>query len=719
MPTIENRPAICGVCPGGCAVKVTMEDGRLAEVEPRDAPYGNLCIRGKHAPEIVYAPERLRHPLIRTGERGEGRFRDATWDEALDLSVCKMQEIRDRYGPQAMISHSGRGAFEQSMLDFCNSPQDTVASKLLLPFGSPNIASTGSLCYASFGILAPALTFGLPGNRLTPDLEQSKLIIVWGSNPVTDSPPWFFKRIIRAQQNGARVIAIDHMRCDIARRADQWVAVRSGTDGALALGLINTIVREGLYDREFVERWTVGFEELRAYMLQFTPELVEQITGVPAATVISLAREIATAERVSLRTYTGLEYTNSGVQNIRAVYLLWALTGHLDVPGGLLITPLPRPPLQRAEIPVPDGVLPIGAREYPLFYELTGSAQYLELPKAVLHDDPYPVRGLLINGSSTLTSYPQPEIFEDVYRRLEFMLVIDIIMTRDALFADVVLPSATYYEINSYQRYPDYMRLRRQVIPPVGEARNQTMIMAELARRLGYGHLYPQSEAALIAAAFAKAPDLLQELQESPDGVCASSGQRKYRKWETGALRPDGRPGFPTLSGKVEFTSSLLAQFGYDSLPVYSEPLEGPLSSPEVCEKFPLVLNTGARIQSTFRSQHLNVPGLLRLQDRPQVLINPQDARERGIEQGLRVVVSTKRGQVDFWARVTSEVLPGCVEVNMGGGNPCQAEAWRRSNANDLTDWRNRDQISGFPVFKALLCQVTRAGIRDEEKRDI
>lgn len=202
---------------------------------------------------------------------------------------------------------------------------------------------------------------------------------------------------------------------------------------------------------------------------------------------------------------------------------------------------------------------------------------------------------------------------------------------------------------------------------------------------------------------------MLQKLQESPDGVSASPPERRYRKWETGDLRPDGQPGFPTPSGKVEVTSSLLAQYGYDSLPVYSEPLEGPLASPEAYEEFPLVLNTGARIQSTFRSQHLNVPGLLRLQVQPQALINPRDAWVRSIEQGDRVVVSTKRGRVVFWARVTSEVPPGCVEVNMGGGNPCQVEAWRQSNANSLTDWRNRDPISGFPVFKALLCQVTSA----------
>lgn len=706
---IEKKPSICGICPGGCAVEVTLEDGRLVKVEPlKGAPYANLCVRGRYAPEIVYSPHRLKTPLIRTGERGEGKFREASWDEALDLTAQKMIEIKEKYGPQALFSHSGRGAFEQSIVEFCNA-RDSVANKLLLPFGSPNIASTGSLCYVSFGILAPMANFGLPGACLTPELENSNLIVVWGTNPITDSPPVFFKRIVRSQRKKARVIAVDQMRSDIAGRADQWVGVRSGTDGALILGLLNVVINEKLYDREFVENWTLGFAELSDYVQEFTPEKVEDITRVTADTVKALAREIALTEGVSLRTYTGLEYTNSGVQNIRALYILWALTGNLDVPGGLYINPPAGPPPQQKEFEAPAGVLPIGAEKYPLFYELTRCAHYMEFPRAVLEGKPYPVKGLLINGSSTLTSYPQPEIFAEAYRKLDFMMVIDLVMTRDAQFADVVLPSATYYEINSYQRYPDYVRLRRRVIEPVGQSKNCIMIMAELANRLGCGHLYPQSEEEVIEKAFAGNPALLEALKNSPDGVKLPPKERRYKKYELGLLRKDQKPGFPTPSGKVEIASSLMARHGYDALPVYTEPAEGPLQNPELYREFPLVLNTGARIQSTFRSQHLNVPGLLKLQEKPLALINPVDAAERGISSGDRVAVSTKRGRVFFFADVTEKVLPGQVEVNMGGGNPTQVEAWRQANVNDLADFYNRDPVSGFPVFKALLCQIEKA----------
>ncbi|TEB11373.1 molybdopterin-containing oxidoreductase family protein [Pelotomaculum propionicicum] len=706
---VEKKPAICGICPGGCAVEVTLEDGRLVKAEPlQGAPYANLCVRGRYAPEIVYSPHRLQTPLIRTGERGEGKFRIASWDEALDLTAQKMNEIKAKYGPQALLSHSGRGAFEQSLVEFCNS-RDSVANNLLLPFGSPNIASTGSLCFVSYGILAPMANFGLPGAWLTPDLENSNLIVVWGTNPVTDSPPIFFKRIARAQRKKTRVIAVDQMRSDIAGRADQWVGVRSGTDGALILGLLNVVINEQLYNRDFVENWTLGFAELSDYVRNFTPAKVESITRVPAATVTALAREIANTEGVSLRTYTGLEYTNSGVQNIRALYILWALTGNLDVPGGLCLSAPPASPAQREKIEAPAGVLPIGADKYPLFYELTRSAHYMEFPRAVLEGKPYPVKGLLINGSSTLTSYPQPAIFEEAYRSLDFMMVIDLVMTRDALFADVVLPSATYYEINSYQRYPGYVRLRRQVIKPVGQSKNCFLIMAELANRLGYGHLYPQSEEEVIEKAFAGNPGLLEALKNSPDGVKLPYPERRYKKYELGLLRKDREPGFPTPSGKMEITSSLMAKHGYDALPVYTEPAEGPLQNPELCREFPLVMNTGARIQSTFRSQHLNVPGLVKLQEKPQALINPVDAAERGISSGDRVAVSTRRGRVFFYADVTEKVLPGQTEVNMGGGNPTQVEAWRLANVNDLADFSNRDPVSGFPVFKALLCQIEKA----------
>lgn len=707
MNTSKKKPAVCGVCPGGCAVEVTLNEGKLVDIAPlKEAPFGALCIRGKHAPEVVYSPDRLNKPLIRTGERGKGEFREATWYEALDFVAEKLKGIHDKDGPQALASHSGRGGFEQSLVDFTGGG-DTVTSKLLWPFGSPNVASVSSVCFTSFGILSPMTTFGLYGTRLEPDFENSQLIVVWGANPATDSPPFSFERLLRAQKKGTRVIAIDHMRSDIAKRADQWLSVRPGTDGALALGFLHVIINEELYDKEFVEHWTIGFTELKEYVQAFSPQKVEEITGVLSEDVLAIAREIANTKHVALRTYTGLEYSNCGVQAIRAVYILWAITGNIDVPGGLLINPAP--PLEASPFTKPEGVLPIGASEYPLFYELTGGAQFMEFPKAVLEGVPYPIKGLIIHGASILTSYPQPDIWEKAFQALDFLLVIDRFKTKDALYADVVLPATTFFENTSYNRYPGYVRLRKPVIKPVGEARNDLFIIAALAERLGYGHLFPKNDEELLEWAFARKRELLEKLWQAEDGIALPRPEKQYQKYAKGLLRPDGQNGFDTPSRKLEITSSLLAKHGYDSLPVYIEPIEGRFGSPELFKEYPLTLNTGARIQSTFRSQHLNIPGLLKLQDKPQVLIHPENAAAREIQEGDKVVVRTLRGSVVFYAKVTDQVPAGVVEVNVGGGGPIQVEAWREANANVLTDHQNRDPISGFPVFKALLCEIEKA----------
>jgi anaerobic selenocysteine-containing dehydrogenase len=588
---------------------------------------------------------------------------------------------------------------------------------ILYPYGSPNMANVGSLCFNSYGVLAPVPTFGIGGPELVPDIENSKTAVFWGANPITDSPPFMFARILQAKKRGASIVAIDHMKSDIARRADRWVAVRSGTDGALALGMMRTIINEGLYDREFVDKWTVGFGELKEYVQSFSPEAVEKTTGVAKETVVALAREIAATRHISLRMYTGLEYTNSGVQNIRAVYLLWALAGHLDVPGGLLIGGLPASYRNHRGVRMPDGAAPIGADKYPLFRELVKNAQFMEFPAAVLEGRPYPVKGLMIHGASTLTSYPQPRLWEEAYRKLDFLAVVDLFMTGETRFADVVLPAATEFEIRSYQHYPGYVRLRERVIEPVGQARNNLLILAGLAARLGYGDLYPQTEEEILRMAFARNPELLEELKENPRGIRPPAPETRYRKWELGLLRHDGRPGFNTPSGKVEIASSMLAGHGYEALPVYEDPIEGPTADPELHSAYPLILNTGARIQSTFRSQHQNIPSLVRLQDKPLVLMHPRDAKTRGIRTGDKVLVRTLRGQVHFWAEVTGKVVQGSVEMNVGGGKPLHVEGWRDANANLLTDYNNRDPISGFPVFKALLCEIEKADQRVQKQR--
>jgi anaerobic selenocysteine-containing dehydrogenase len=703
---------ICGICPGGCGVNIELVDGKIESISPlKDHPVGVVCVRGLHAKEIVYSKDRLKYPLLRTGARGEGKFERIGWDEALDRIAQAFQKIKQEYGAEAVMSYFGRGSFDNNLTDFFGARGMPVQglSGFLFPFGSPNGTGCSSVCYVSYGIFASLSTIGAQMDSTFADLKSTDLILLWGANPPTDSPPKRAKQILEAKRRGAKVIAIDHMRSDMAKKADQWVGVRPGTDGALALSMMNVIINEGLYDEAFVRNWTKGFEDLRQYVQQFPPEKAEAITRVPKETIAALARAIAKAERASLVMYTGVEYTSSGVQNIRAALSLWAITGNLDVPGGLVFRPRSPVRFPRVGLEPPKGVQPIGADRYPLFCDVLKAAQFMEAPRAILKGDPYPVRALLVLGASMLTSLPNPDLLKECFRKLDFMVVFDRFMTGDAMYADIILPATTNFENLGYQRYRGgYCQLRPKIIEPIGEARSSFQFLTQLAGKLGYGHLFPATEEKRLEFVFGEGPVSLEDLKAHPEGVRYDAGSMAYRKYEKGLLRSDGKPGFNTPSGKVELVSSMLQKYGYDGLPVYVEPTEGPLGSPELYQKYPLVLNTGARLQSAFRSQHLNIPGLLKLQPKPHVLINPADAEARGISDGDRVWVESPRGRVGVWARVTDDVMTGQVELNSGGGSPIQAEEWRDANANVVTDFYNRDPISGFPVYKALLCEVKK-----------
>ena len=707
----ERVTTICGICPGGCGVDVVLVDGRVEKIVPiKGHPVGVVCIRGLHSKEIVYSTDRLKYPLLRKGEKGEGNFERITWDEAIDRIVRAFQKTKDEYGARAVMSYFGRGSFESNILDVFGAPDPAGqgVTGFLYPFGSPNGTGVSSVCAVSYNLLAAIPTIGASMHALYPDFENADLLVVWGTNPPTDSPPDKVKKVLAAKKRGARIVVIDHMRSTMAKLADQWIGIRSGTDGALALSMMHVIVNERLYDEAFVRDWTTGFEDLRSYVQQFPPDKAEEITRVPKETIFELARSVA-GSKAALLMYTGLEYSNCGVQSIRAALCLWAMTGNLDVSGGLVFRPRSPARFPRIRLDPPQGVKPIGADKYPYFCDMLHSAQFMEAPRAILQGDPYPVKTLLVFGASLLTSLPDPEMWKECFKKLDFMVVYDRFMTADAMYADIVLPATTNYENLGYQRYPGgYCQLRQRVIEPIGEAKSGYTFLVTLAKGLGYGDLFPATDEERLKFAFETGPVSLEELKTHPEGVKFDVGRQEYRKYARGLLRKGGEPGFNTPSGKVELASSILEKYGYDALPLYVEPIEGPLSSPGLYRKYPLVFNSGARLQSAFRSQHLNIPGLLKLQPKPQVLIHPVDAKARGIEDDDRVWVESPRGRVGFWAKVTDDVMTGQVEVNVGGGSPIHAEAWREANTNYLTDYKNRDPISGFPVYKALLCEVRK-----------
>ncbi len=718
----RDRRALCGICPAGCWVVVTYdEEGKLDGVRPDESSdFGIICKLGKHSRDIVYSDHRLRYPMRRKGPRGTHDFERISWDEAYDIIVDRLCKIKSDYGPEATSIYTGRGSFELAMCDIYQPKGVAVssASNVLFPFGSPNTMGVGALCYVSFAMIAPHITMGGMLINMFSDIENAELIVVWGANPATDCPPLDLKRILRACERGAQVVVIDPRRTMTAKLADaDWIPIRSGTDGALALGMCNVLIEEELYDEVFVKDWTRGFDEFARYVQHFRPEVVESITGIPAETVRSLARRIAAADGVSPVMYSGLEYSESGVQAIRATQVLWALAGQLDVPGGRCFTmkenhfPINREGL----IPNPDVRKALGRDRFPVYSAYRGESHAIALPDAVLEGKPYPIRSLIILGASMITSWPEPRIWRKTLNALDFLVCIDRQLTADAAYADIVLPGTTMYESESYMTYGPIFRIREKVVEPVGEARNDFFIMAELAKRLGYGHLYPQNEEELLRHVLKGSGFDLEDVRSSDGMVKIPTVMMQYKKWEKGLLRVDGKAGFNTPTGKFEMASTILEEFGYDPLPVYTEPEEGPLSQPELAKKFPLIFNSGSRVTTDFRSQHHGIPGLYNERPEPTVTINTSDAEERGIDDGDLVWVETMRGQVTMRALVTDDMMKGTIDANMGGGGPVGPMAWQKCNINDVTDLKQYDPISGFPVYKALLCDVVK--VSDDTKK--
>ncbi len=715
MDTGRERRALCGICPAGCWIVVTYDqEGKIAAVRADEgSPFGITCRLGVHSPEIVYSENRLRHPLKRRGPKGTYDFERITWDQAFEEIVTRLTSIKAAHGPEAAAIYTGRGSFELAMCDVFH-PQGVAvssASSLLFPFGSPNTMGVGALCYVSMAMIAPHVTMGGMFINMFSDLEHAELIVVWGANPATDCPPLDYRRIIAASQRGAQVVVIDPRRTLTAKIGGaQWIPIRPGTDGALALALCQVLIEEELYDEPLVRDWTHGFGEFAQYVQHYRPEVVEAITGVPADTIRTLAREIAQAHGASPVMYSGLEYSDSGVQAIRATMVLWGLAGQLDVPGGRCFTmrqnifPINRDGL----VPNPDVKKSLGRDRFPVYSLYRGESHANSLPDAVLKGQPYPIRSLIILGGSMITAWPQPQLWRQTLAGLDFLTCIDLNFTADCAYADLVLPAATWYEIESYMTYGPIFRLREQVIPPVGEVRNAFFIIAELARRLGYGHLYPQNPEELLRYVLKGSPFTLEAVRAAGGQVQVDTAIMQYKKWEKGLLRQDGRPGFDTPTGKFEIASTILEEHGYDPLPVYTEPLESPRSQPELARTFPLVFNSGARVTTDFRSQFHGIPGLAKERPEPTVMLNTADAQSRSIKHGDVVMVASPRGQVRMRAIVTDDIVPGAVEANMGGGGPQGPQAWQECNINELTDLRY-DPISGFPIYKALLCEVARA----------
>ncbi|MEM3150655.1 MAG: molybdopterin-dependent oxidoreductase, partial [Candidatus Nezhaarchaeales archaeon] len=454
----------CGLCYLGCGMNVYVDNGKMVKVEgilEHPLNRGVLCPKGLAAIDYAYSSDRLKYPLRR---RGEG-FVETTWSEALDNVSSKLREYAKNYGAKSVVGIIG--------MPILLGGYSTVSlvRRFYDVYGSPNVFSPESICYRN-QIIAYILTLG---KFCVAEPEKAKCVILWGSNPHHSRPPWV-KRIQEALNKGASLIVIDPRRIPFARMAALHLQPRPGTDAALALGMINVITSEGLYDKEFVERWTFGFEKLVDHVKAYTPERVEEITWVPAFKVREAARTFAAAKPACIiQGVNALDQTAAGFYTARAIAILQAITGNVDVPGGFVRAS--RVHLSPIRLPEKIKERPLGADKYPLFYEcwgrLFGEGQAMLLADAILSGEPYPVKMVMVTASNPLLTWPNAKKVKEALEAVDFLVVVDVFMTETAKLADLVLPASSFLERMELCDYYGtvngipYVMLRKEVIKPL------------------------------------------------------------------------------------------------------------------------------------------------------------------------------------------------------------------------------------------------------------
>ena len=671
----------CTLCYHSCGTVVTVEDGKAVEVKglkSHPLNQGMLCPKGRAALENIYDNDRLKYPL----KKIKGGFERITWDQALTEIAEKLLTLKEKYGPAILGVFSGSIGVE-------NLEMAGLAHRFEAVFGSPNYFSVESICYR-MRIRTRQITFG---KYPTEELD-SNLYVLWGHNPQESDFPLLFA-MNRNLKKGAKLIVIDPKKISLADRADMYIRIRPGTDGALALAMIHVIVNERLYDSDFIEKYTSGFDSLVPHIQKYTPEWAENITWVPASDIRKLAGLFAKTKGASI--YQGTctqDQTANGTQNSRAFSVLQIITGNINNRGGWVINP--GLPLGNVGMAVEEE--PLGAGQYPLFYEIRGKKSHFGVVTCVPESIPEKIKAFLIVGGNPVVSMPDSNAFREAFKKLELLVVHDLFMTETGELAHYVLPACSHlekwglaYTYNVCHGLP-YLMLRKKTIEPLYESWSEWKLFTELAKKLGIGNMFLwESEEELVA--FELEPTGLtfeHLLNEKPEGV--------FFKEKIYGMKEGG---FPTASRKFEIYSNVLEEIGFDPLPTYLEPQRSPVSSSELLNKYPLILSTGNRNRYYTHGQFRRIKSLQEKSPEPKAEMSPQTAHKYGIGDDDTIIIETNRGSVRMKALVSERIADGVVLVPHGWS--------REANANLLTDTTCREPIMGYPEVKALLCAVRKA----------
>ena len=684
----------CRGCHGGCGVLVHVRDGTIVKIEGNpDFPtnHGYMCSKGLAFQQLVYHPDRVKYPLKRVGKRGEGKWERISWDEAFGTIVNKLKQVIKENGAESIVLAQGTSREGESFL--------ARFGNLL---GTPNVMAAGHFCYLT-RVGASLVTCGtLPINDFDGD---PKCVAVWGNNMLWTNPDEYTgENLCRVLAQGAKLIVVDPRLTYLSSRADIWLQLRPGTDAALALGMLNVIINERLYDKEFVEKYTHGWDQFVERVNQYPVEKVAEITWVPAEKIREAARLFATLKPACIQWGISIEQNINCIDSDRLLIDMVAITGNLDVKGGaaLFLPPKGQTISQftyHRELSPEQSAKYIAGDAHKLCH-MIGLVPENYVYNAVLTGKPYPVRAIIMQASNPVVTRPNAKMVYKALSQVEFFSIADFFLTPTAELADIFLPAATWLEADYtggfFFRW-GYIFPRKKIVQ-IGECKSDFEIWNELGRRMGqkqWGDTYLGDLDQILAPGGLTWADV----RDKP----YLRGEVKWRKYLD--------KGFSTPTRKVELYCTTFEKWGYDPLPTYVEVPESPVSNPELAKEYPYILITGPRAPVFFHSEHRMIPWLRECNPDPMIDIHPDTAKKHGIKEGDWVYIESPRGRIKQRARMLPGMHPQVVCIQHGWWFPeikTPDHGWDQSNSNILTDNdpKTLNIAFGASNLRTLMCKI-------------
>ncbi|MBW2301155.1 MAG: molybdopterin-dependent oxidoreductase [Deltaproteobacteria bacterium] len=724
-------PTMCHGCSYGgynCGMLAHVKDGKFVRVEGN--PHhplnkGKLCAKGQAAVQWVYNEQRLKYPLIRAGEKGEGSFKRISWEEAMSVIAEKIKETKEEYGPEYIMLSKGQSSGWAGLHQF-------LWIRFMHALGSTSFSNWGpSVCYAPQLMYHKQLIGGPSYAR--PDYEHADLIVEWftgggtggaargGVETLDTNLRSIPLKIIERVNKGARLIIINPQLIALGAngRVSRWLPVRPGTDGALALSMIHVIIRDKVYDKKFVSEWCEGFDKLSAHVKQYTPAWAEGITGIEAREIEELARDYATTPRACMRVSEAPQK-----QDLRsfamAVPILMAITGHLDRPGGNAWFF----PAARLGFSTLSNRISSKARERVLggdtFYIKSSgrhSAFFRNVIEALISGKPYRPRTMLVFGSNPMSTARNPALVAEAFKKVDFTVVVDVSKTPTSRYADIVLPAATRYECYGQPGiWENHLTMSHKVIDPLWEARDELEVTLDLASRLGMGKDFWNGDHRAMVADFLKPAGVtLEQLEQSAlEGIYLPRTEwmdRRERYEELFKELPDG---------KIQLYNTVLEKEGFEPLPTYVGETEDPLSAPELSNEYPLMFTDEHSAYINHHSWMRDIPWLREIRKHAFVKINPATAKKYGIDDGDWVDIVSPHGRMKAVAILFEAIRPDTLMSQHGWWQGCDALDLKETpplqegtNPNVLYDWDNRDLITG-DITKNTMVRIQRGAPPEE-----